>query len=575
VRIRQATLLGRAFFGRLFESDLMPPGHPQVHLLIMAITILGMPGLAVPMMYTPKYGRISFFPGVLGAAINTDRVMMITLCMIAMGFAALVIWEGVFPDRRDARILSPLPIDTATFVVARLGALGWLFCLFVAGTTVLPALMFSLIVSGFLPTPGIVRSVTSHVAALLLACAFAFYSLLALQCLLLALFGRAIVQRLTVLLQILFTVGLLQLLLFLPSLGARMGDGSLRPDWLSSGLAWWLPPVWFAGIYEVLSGYGGRSAYSLAATGLVVSVGSVVATVVLYAASYKRLTRRALETPPGRVRAGRGGRMRTEPGWLTGSSAVERAVFRFTLKTLVRSRQHRMLLAIYFAVGLAIVTASVVPMVVSGGRWLWKPSIPIGSAPLVLMFFMLAGMRGVFSIPVEPKANWAIRIREPLDRAAAIAGARRAMFLAGVLPIVMVSTAATAPLWGIVTAGRHGLFCLLLGALLIELLLLGFSKIPFTCTYHPATSRMRTRWPAYGVGFIFYAYFMTAVQFGALRGSTRFAIGCAVLVAATALVSWLRTRSLRDLAGLVFDEEDPEAVFEGFHLSEGVAVTRP
>ena len=56
-----------------------------------------------------------------------------------------------------------------------------------------------------------------------------------------------------------------------------------------------------------------------------------------------------------------------------------------------------------------------------------RPSVAILSAPLVMIFVALVGMRVAFAIPVEIKANWVIRLREPADTNAAIEGAFTAM----------------------------------------------------------------------------------------------------------------------------------------------------
>ena len=61
------------------------------------------------------------------------RLIFITLTMTALGLVALVIWEGVFPDRRDARILGSLPLRSRTLIAARLGALGALAGIFIVG----------------------------------------------------------------------------------------------------------------------------------------------------------------------------------------------------------------------------------------------------------------------------------------------------------------------------------------------------------------------------------------------------------------------------------------------------------
>jgi hypothetical protein len=374
------------------------------------------------------------------------------------------------------------------------------------------------------------------------------------------------------------------MLLFLPHLGAMMGDGNASPDWMSSRLASLLPSVWFLGVYEVLSGFGGRAAYRLAAVGGLAACGSLGGAIVLYAASYQRLTVMALETPegerPGWIGAQIAQRLArmtaAAPAWIRGSH-VERAVCAFTLTTLLRSRQHRMLLSLYAAVALALIVAVALPFVLRRGPAVFtRPRAELLSAPLVLMFFLLAGMRGLFAIPVERKANWAVRLREPADRFAAVNGVRRAMLALVVLPVTGLGAAGAFTLWGARVGLKHGLFCALLGVWLTELLLAGLCKIPFTCTYFPGKARLRTLWPLYLMAFTTYAYTFASLEAEVLLRFPRAFVIFAIIatIAVAALTAW-RARSLAARPGLLFEEEDSDAVFSGFSLSEGHAANSP
>jgi hypothetical protein len=259
------------------------------------------------------------------------------------------------------------------------------------------------------------------------------------------------------------------------------------------------------------------------------------------------------------------------------SSHVERAVCAFTLRTLVRSRQHRMLLSLYAAVALALIVAVVLPFVLRHGSAIFaRPRVELLSAPLVLMFFMLAGMRGLFAIPVECKANWAVRLREPADRFAAVNGVRRAMVAFCVIPVASLGTAGAFALWGPRVALQHGLFCALLGIGLAELLLIGLCKIPFTCTYFPGKARLRTLWPLYLIAFTNYAYTSATVEAEVLLKFPRaFIIFATVSSGAIGGLTAWRARSLAERPALLFEEEDSDAVFSGFSLSEGHAANSP
>ena len=85
----------------------------------------------------------------LTAEFDADRLILITLSMIAIGVVGLVIWDGVFPDRRDVRILGVLPIPTRDFVLGRLASLGRVFVLFATPLCTLQSRVFGLTVTGF------------------------------------------------------------------------------------------------------------------------------------------------------------------------------------------------------------------------------------------------------------------------------------------------------------------------------------------------------------------------------------------------------------------------------------------
>ena len=253
----------------------MPPGLPQVQLVIWSMVFMAAPAMFMPVTGPAKYKQMSYFPGMLAQAISTDRLFLLTYTMIAMGFLGLVTWDGVFPDRRDARILGPLPISMRTLMFARLGAVCYMFGLFFAVTQLPTAVMFGLIAGAFDSPGGVVRGIAGQVIATGLASAFIFFSLIAMQCALLNVLGRAGVQRVAVVLQTLFAASLVMMVLFLPQLGRDIRDGSLGPDWMSSSLVRVLPSVWFLAVYEALTGFGGRGIYSMAIPAVTVTAGVI------------------------------------------------------------------------------------------------------------------------------------------------------------------------------------------------------------------------------------------------------------------------------------------------------------
>ena len=153
---QQTSVLTRMFFGRIFESELMPSGAPQIQLAVWVIAFLAGPSTVAPILMSKKYVWLVNNPQALRGSMEADRTLALVLSMIATGLITLVIWEGVFPDRRDGRILGVLPVRLRTFVVARLAALMALFAMLVIAMTAFSSLAFGAVNATFGGTGGFI-----------------------------------------------------------------------------------------------------------------------------------------------------------------------------------------------------------------------------------------------------------------------------------------------------------------------------------------------------------------------------------------------------------------------------------
>jgi len=154
-------------------------------------------------------------------------------------------------------------------------------------------------------------------------------------------------------------------------------------------------------------------------------------------------------------------------------SSPQTALVQFTLRTLGRSRQHRMNLAFYLGVGFAMIAVTKAPM----------PS------SLLMLCLAIVGTRLAFSRPLDLRANWLFRILPVAGAAVARTTARRALLVLAVLP-----TAIGAAIWYLrilppADTAKHLLLFVLFGMLQIEVWLITFRKIPFACSYLPGKSK--------------------------------------------------------------------------------------
>ena len=221
--------------------------------------------------------------------------------------------------------------------------------------------------------------------------------------------------------------------------------------------------------------------------------------------------------------------------------------------------------------------ATLIPVIVKGPIAAPEfPTVVLLSVPLVLYFFILLGLRALFGIPTEIKANWMFRLAAPDDRApAVIAGVRLALLLAVVAPIAIAAGFLVIALWGPRTGTIHLSVTAALGMLLLEALLIGLRKIPFACTYYPGRSRAATLWPFYIVTLVIYAYGLGAIERAAITSGVVLGVLIGSISAVGAGLVYIRQLNRRRLPGLIYEEEEPDRMFEGFNLSEGLAAEWP
>ena len=261
----------------------------------------------------------------------------------------------------------------------------------------------------------------------------------------------------------------------------------------------WSPSFWFLGLFQQLNG---SEALGLLAgrawTGL---VASAVAAAAGYGLSYVRTLRQIVEEPeitPGF----RGG------NWLPRfGSGFSTAVAWFSIRSLGRSKQHRILLAFYLGVAFAVTIflmgnpaaqRQLFDAPITGG--FGEASAPILGASLMVMGFWVVGVRVAFSIPLDPRARWVFQMAPVEDGFRGLAARRRAMMALSVIPAWVGCAGVFFWMWPWRMAGGHLLLLGMLGMILVEIGLVGVQKMPFACSYLPGKSNFHlTFWLCTGL----------------------------------------------------------------------------
>ena len=234
----------------------------------------------------------------------------------------------------------------------------------------------------------------------------------------------------------------------------------------------WSPSYWFLGLFQQLN--GSPALPELAQRAWIAIAVAFGATAVAYTLAYFRTLRHIVEEPD--IQPASSGR-----SWLPGfGSGFATAIGQFSIRTLLRSRQHRLLLAFYLGTGFAAAI-------------LFKKSVetagPLCSS-IAFMLLCVVGMRIVFALPLYLRANWIFQIAPIPAGPACMIARRRALYVLSVLPVCLGTSAMLFSIWPWQAAAKHLLLLALLGTTVAELCLLGTQKLPFTCSYLPGKSNV-------------------------------------------------------------------------------------
>ena len=577
----QFRLLFRAFLRRLFHSDLVPETVDLRQSAIVLAAVLTVPPSLYAVALSVNYGSWMSDMQLATRAVP-QKLYFIGYSMAAVGLVTVLVWDALFPDRRDAMVLGGLPVRARTVAFSKLAAL----VAFVGGFTIVvnapSTAIFSFVAGGYLPFEAFLRYPAAHLATTVSAGLLVFLALVAVQAGLALVCPRRLHRRLTMLAQLLFVIVLIEWFAFGPGLlysfagiDSAVTNGQLIAaggpyrfiGLTASGAGAWLPPVWFLGLYEVVWGFDPDVYRRLAGTAVTAFAATLSIAAVGYGIGFRRMVKRTLETPPdtsGRARALPRAAARLATAALA-RDPVARAVAAFAAASTVRSRRHRLIIAAYVGLGLAFVIGSFLSPFTgiaedALAEPLSAPSVRLLSIPFVLSFFILAALRFMFAVPTEIRANWVFRITEVDDRSAYLTGARTALWMLGVAPVALVTCPIYLALWGPRLAFAHTVFWVLMAGMLTELLLCRFHKVPFACSYVPGKANVKLLWPLYALALTAYASWTARLELWLLGSPLWWTVACVTLLACLVIVIACRRRAFASAPPLRYEEAVDPAV---------------
>ena len=459
--------LVRHFLLRFFDNDMITiPGEWQKVAVGIFASLVSV-GLALLGIYRDRYKHFESAPfSEYHQGVRDDLISFIAITMAVTALLTILQWQSLFPSLRDCLALAGLPVRPREIFLAKFAALMVVFTAFVTSMTGMPAILFTYLVTGrWQENPGILIYVAANFAALAGGCLFVFFTLVAVQGILLHLFPPHIFARVSL---------AVQAVLFIVTVGAIPLMGR------QPATALWWPPLWFVHLWEsMVTGPAPLSRNALLAIAIPAAI-----SILAYLLSYHRYRRMLLEARSSHASARRAGlASRMLERWI--ADPREQAAFAFIWKTLFRSRSHRLFLLAYAGAALGWITKGLLdaPPVNLRDEGLYGLTVVL--APVAVAILITVGLRYLFTLPVMLRANWVFRAVESEDRPAWHAAIERFVICIGILPVFAAGLPATIavldPVRGLAAAalGLATVLCF------FERYFRDWRKLPFTCSYLP------------------------------------------------------------------------------------------
>lgn len=413
---------------------------------------------------------------------------LVSLTMLVVGVFALLSWDSTFPDRRDVLVLAPLPVRVRTLFAAKIAAAASALGLTVAVFNSLAGFAWpTMMAPPSLGFAGTMRFVAAFWATLLAAGTFIYCAVLGVQAVL-ALLPRRWYLRVSSVLQIAMFTLFLGVFCFQPSLTGVTALGA--PE--NQRTLTWLPSYWFMGLLSELSGVFPAEGHAVMAPLARRAVANLSIAIFVaggaFLLSYLRTLRKIVEEPDSVPGSGGG-------IWLPRfGNSPRTALAQFVIRTLLRSRQHRSILGFYLGGGFALVAVYLEgarqAMHLTGTDIVHRVNVPMLVSSVLMLCASWLGVRTVFSLPLDLRANWLFRVMPVPGGADRLSAVRGALLALSILPVWAASAAFLLWFWPWTIAMEHLLVLGLLGIVLVDISLKDFRKIPFTCSYLPGKSKV-------------------------------------------------------------------------------------
>jgi predicted permease len=557
---RQFLVLFRSFLSRMIDLELLSSRGEIQTLLTQFAAMLAAFSFTLTIYLVPRYGTSALPHAKLMTLAWLDEEFLIGTTMAIAGLFTLLAWNGILPDRRDTLVLGPLPVGIRTLCQAKAAALLTSLGVSILAINAFTGIAYPAVVAAHPGLFGFLRCLAAYWLTMAAAGLFMCCALLAVQGVAAQILSYRLFQRVSSFLQLAAFFVILAVFFLKPPLAtvAKL----TAPQ--NQRLIEWLPTYWFLGLFQQLNGPLHPVFAPLAARALLGLLAVITVATATYVLAYRGGLRRIVEQPdifagdrskpPSRFVTALAGRLLAKP--------LDRAIVLFTARGIARSRQHRLILAAYGGIALAIALAYL-KSYLYGTLLPWDDrDVPLLAPSVVLLVFAVVGARAVFALPIALPANWIFRITAVHSPRAYFSAVRKALAAVAVTPVLLACAAVYCFVFPGSKGIEHVVILAILAIILVQRSLYGFRKIPFACSYLPGKANLKVKLGVYAILFLFLCDIGVKIEASVLTRTGSFAILALVLLAAAAW-SWLRTVRMAASAAarIQFDEVPAADIF--------------
>ena len=204
-------LLTRLFVRRLLDNDLVSP-HADRHdsLGVVYAVVLSLAVFITFFVSTPYLAAYILLPGPTALSALPDRFLFIAASLSVSALAALLVWDALALESRDAAILGPLPLAPWAITRAKLLAALVFGVMFSVAVNVVPSILYPTFLTMNLrgvTVVGIGRLIAAHAISVIMAGLLGFFAILAARGVLRLAFGERGFKRVSSGAQSLFEIG--------------------------------------------------------------------------------------------------------------------------------------------------------------------------------------------------------------------------------------------------------------------------------------------------------------------------------------------------------------------------------